>query len=87
MRPALILGSLLVAANANADFIGLTAEVGSFSPDADTTAATTGSTVSNNNMDADTGAYYGIAFEHPIPLIPNVRIQGHTQTSPLIMNC
>ena len=76
MRPALILGSLLLAANANADFIGLTAEVGSYSPDADTTAATSGSSVSSNNMDADSGTYYGIAFEHPIPLIPNVRIQG-----------
>jgi len=78
MRPALILGSLLVAANANADFIGLTAEAGLYSPNADTWAADSGSTVSNNNMDADSGLYYGIAFEHPIPLIPNVRIQGTT---------
>jgi len=76
MRPALILGSLLVAANANADFIGLTAEVGTYSPDADTWAADDGSTATSNNMDGSGGVYYGIAFEHPIPLIPNVRIQG-----------
>lgn len=75
MKKILMLGSLLIAANANADFLGLTAEVGTYSPDADFWAADTGTTGSSD-MDADSGTYYGIAFEHPIPLIPNIRIQG-----------
>lgn len=80
MKTSLILGSLLIAANANADFLGLTAEVGTFSPDADLWAADT-DTTGTSDMDADTGTYYGIAFEHPIPLIPNIRLQGTELTA------
>ncbi|KJZ14197.1 hypothetical protein TW85_09755 [Marinomonas sp. S3726] len=75
MKHTLILGTLLIAANANADVLGLTAEVGSYSPDADLWAADT-NTTGTSDMDADSGIYYGIALEHPIPVIPNLRIQG-----------
>ena len=75
MKHTLALGTLLIAANANADILGLTAEIGSYSPDADLWAADT-NTTGTSDMDADSGIYYGIAFEHPIPVIPNIRIQG-----------
>ena len=76
MRPALLLSSLLIASTAQADILGLTAEIGMFSPDADINFSDHNKTSGSNDISADTSTYYGIAFEHPLPLIPNVRLQG-----------
>lgn len=76
MRSAILLSTALLAGAANADVLGLTAEAGLYSPSAkngyigDHNAATTSS-----NLDGKSGGYFGIALEHPIPLIPNIRIQ------------
>lgn len=77
MKPALILGSIFIAASAHADFIGATLETGVFDPDAELSLVDDGSSVtSSSSMTGDKGTYYGIAIEHPIPLIPNLRVQG-----------
>ncbi|TDO96468.1 TIGR04219 family outer membrane beta-barrel protein [Marinomonas balearica] len=76
MRRALIASSLLLAGTAaQADVIGLTAEAGYFMPDATFDGSISGSSANKDLSGEDTG-YFGIAFEHPIPLIPNVRLQG-----------
>ncbi|NLQ19138.1 TIGR04219 family outer membrane beta-barrel protein [Marinomonas sp. M1K-6] len=59
MKSALLLSTALLASTAHADILGLTAEAGSFL----------------TNDGEDFNSYYGIAVEHPIPLIPNVRLQ------------
>ncbi|BFM49423.1 TIGR04219 family outer membrane beta-barrel protein [Marinomonas sp. THO17] len=62
MKNALLLSTALLASAAQADVLGLTAEVGTFlTDDAD-----------------DSNSYFGVAFEHPIPLIPNLRIQNQS---------
>jgi len=78
MKAALILSSALIAASAHADFIGATLEAGAFNPDSELTLQDDGSSPITNksNMDGERGTYYGIAIEHPIPVIPNLRIQG-----------
>lgn len=78
MRSVLFLTSLLAVGTAQADVLGLTAEYGMFSPDADVSFSDHDSNTSGNtsDLDSDSGAYYGIAFEHPIPLIPNIRLQS-----------
>ena len=59
MKSALLLSTALLASVAHADVLGLTAEAGSY--------------ITNDGEDFNT--YYGVALEHPIPLIPNFRIQ------------
>ncbi|ETI60331.1 TIGR04219 family outer membrane beta-barrel protein [Marinomonas profundimaris] len=59
MKSALLLSTALLASAAHADVLGLTAEAGTFAV----------------NDGDDFNSYYGIAVEHPIPLIPNVRLQ------------
>ncbi|MBJ7538280.1 TIGR04219 family outer membrane beta-barrel protein [Marinomonas sp. C1424] len=59
MKPALLLSTALLASAAQADFIGAEAEAGVFL----------------NNDGEDSNSYFGLAIEHPIPLIPNVRFQ------------
>lgn len=79
MKPAVLVSSMLIAASANADFIGATLEAGVYDPDAELTLIDDGLPASATNtasMKGDKGTYYGIALEHPIPLIPNLRVQG-----------
>lgn len=76
MKKALLLSTLLFAGAANADFLGVTAEAGAFSPDVSNAKyATHGNVSSPMDLDGKTGAYFGIALDHPIPLIPNIRLQ------------
>ena len=77
MKKALIASTLLLAGAAQADVLGLTAEVGQFSPDASFDGRID-NTTSNVDFDGEDNTYYGIAFEHPVPLIPNVRLQDST---------
>lgn len=58
-KSALILSTALLASTANADVLGVTAEAGSYLI----------------NDGEDFNSYFGIALEHPIPLIPNIRLQ------------
>ncbi|MCZ2720600.1 TIGR04219 family outer membrane beta-barrel protein [Marinomonas sp. 15G1-11] len=76
MRAALLLSSLVLASTAQADVLGLTAEIGAFSPDSTVEFSDHGTSSDSTDMDADSSRYYGIAFEHPLPLIPNIRLQG-----------
>jgi len=76
MRAALLLSSLVLAGTAHADVLGLTAEIGAFSPDATVKFSDHNTPSESTDMDADSSRYYGIAFEHPLPLIPNIRLQG-----------
>jgi len=59
MKLALLLSTALLAGAAQADVLGLTAEAGSYAV----------------NDGDDLNSYFGIAVEHPIPLIPNIRLQ------------
>lgn len=79
MKKALIASSIILAAGAaNADVIGLTAEAGYYMPDATFTGKIGTNPESNPSMSAESSMYYGVAFEHPVPVIPNVRVQGVT---------
>ncbi len=77
MKKALVASTILLASAANADVLGLTAEIGQYSPDASFDGRVDGQSY-NSDLSADSTTYYGIAFEHPIPVIPNVRLQGST---------
>jgi len=73
MKPALFLTTaLLTAGTAQADVLGLTAEAGYFLPSADSSSIDGTSA----NLDGNNGAYFGIAFEHPLPVVPNIRFQS-----------
>ncbi|TBR38239.1 TIGR04219 family outer membrane beta-barrel protein [Marinomonas agarivorans] len=79
MKPAVLVSSMLIAASAHADFFGATLEAGIYDPDAELTLIDDGlpaSTTNSASMSGEKGSYYGIALEHPIPLIPNLRVQG-----------
>lgn len=77
MKKALIASTLLLAGAAQADVLGVTAEVGQFSPDASFDGRIDSQTA-NVDFNGEDNTYYGIAFEHPVPLIPNVRLQHST---------
>ncbi|RBO78376.1 TIGR04219 family outer membrane beta-barrel protein [Marinomonas aquiplantarum] len=62
MKSALLLSTALLASAAQADVLGLTAEAGSY--------------VTNDGEDFN--SYFGVAVEHPIPVIPNVRLQSQS---------
>ena len=62
MKSALLLSTVLLASAAHADVLGVTAEAGSYM----------------TNDAKDSNPYFGIALEHPIPLIPNIRIQSQS---------
>lgn len=61
-KSAILLSTALLASAAHADVLGLTAEAGSFM----------------TNDAEDLNSYFGIAVEHPIPLIPNFRLQNQS---------
>ena len=77
MKKALIASSILLASAAQADVLGLTAEIGQYSPDASFNGSVNGQTT-NSDLSGDSATYFGVAFEHPVPVIPNVRLQGST---------
>ena len=77
MKKILFTSSLLLTSLAHADFIGLTAEIGHFSPDT-SFEGTLADNYANSNFDGEGNTYYGLALEHPVPLLPNVRLQGNT---------
>lgn len=77
MKKAIVASALLLAGTAQADVIGVTAEIGQFSPDMSFDGSLKGQT-SDINISGEDNTYYGIAFEHPVPLVPNVRLQGST---------
>ncbi|BDX01945.1 MAG: TIGR04219 family outer membrane beta-barrel protein [Marinomonas sp.] len=62
MKSALLLSTALLASAAHADVLGLTAETGSF--------------ITNDGEDFN--SYFGVAIEHPIPVIPNIRLQNQS---------
>lgn len=82
---ALTLGMCL-SLHANADFIGIYAGAGTISYDlsADFTDLTGGATQIDLENDlglkGDSGNYFYVAFEHPIPFLPNVKI-SHSDIS------
>ncbi|MCV2403727.1 TIGR04219 family outer membrane beta-barrel protein [Marinomonas sp. C2222] len=61
---------LLLTSTAHADFIGANVEVGGFKTEADF------KTNSSNDFvfEDSTGTYFSIDVQHPIPLIPNARV-------------
>lgn len=71
----------LMAGTAQADFLGLYVGGGMWkhSPSGDFSSTNSGSSVidleSNLGMSSENEAYMYAAFEHPIPLIPNIRIE------------
>lgn len=77
MKKALIASSILLAGAANADVLGLTAEIGQYSPDATFNGSVNGNS-SNSDLSGESNTYFGVAFEHPVPVIPNIRLQGST---------
>lgn len=72
----------LMAGTAQADFLGLYVGGGMWkhSPSGDFSSTNSGSSVidleSNLGMSSENEAYMYAAFEHPIPLIPNIRIES-----------
>lgn len=62
MKNALLLSTALLASAAQADVLGVTAEAGSYL----------------TNDGEDFNSYFGVALEHPIPVIPNFRIQSQS---------
>lgn len=77
-KAALLVGSALIATSAQADFIGATLEAGLYDPDASLILVDDGTSPVgvDSSMEGERGSYFGIAIEHPIPLIPNVRFQS-----------
>ncbi|MDX1633080.1 MAG: TIGR04219 family outer membrane beta-barrel protein [Marinobacter sp.] len=75
MTAALV--SPFLAGQAAADVVGLGASVSYWDSDLSGTAATNGSTVdveNDLNLDSDSNANLNAYIEHPVPLLPNVRL-------------
>lgn len=75
------LGLMLAALNAQADFIGLHAGAGIWQPDLSGNFKSEGSTAADFDLERDLGysdstanTFY-VAIEHPVPLVPNVRLE------------
>lgn len=87
MRKTLIAMSLLgFAGSASADFLGLYVGAGSWSHDpSGSFDSTQGGSTQNIDMQSNVGlskeseTYAWLAFEHPVPLVPNIRLE----TTPL----
>ena len=78
----LLLALSLLTGNASADALGLYVGGGSWNHDASGTFGTLGDDVinveSDLNYSEESDVYYYAAFEHFIPLLPNLRIEGAT---------
>ncbi len=69
---------LAPASHAWADSLGLTAKVGFWRPDFDGTVTTSKVDVNDElGLDSDSGLYVAASLEHPIPLLPNIKV-AHT---------
>jgi outer membrane protein len=86
----LILALSVLSSNANADFLGLYIGGGIWSHDPGGTFGTTSSidVESNLGYSGETDTYFYAAFDHFVPLVPNVRIEvasmGHDGTASAI---
>lgn len=83
MKKTLI--SLVIAASASqayGDFIGIYAGVGGWSADPSGFIGSNADSVSAQELklDGETNAFFYVAFEHPIPVLPNVKLM-HSQLS------
>lgn len=86
-----LLLAVLYSASASADFLGVYVGGGSWNhdPSGDFNTTQTGSTnidmKSNLGLSDESEAYVWAAFEHPIPFLPNIRLEktslGHTGTA------
>ena len=78
---ALGLGLALLSSTASADFLGIYAGGGSWNHDPSGNFSSTVAGDSTIDLNADTNfsakseSYMWLAFEHPLPLIPNVRLE------------
>jgi len=92
MRKTLLALTLLgMTGTASADFLGLYVGGGSWShdPSGDFSSTNSGSSTidMNNNLgfDKESEAYLWMAFDHPVPLLPNIRLERtslkHTGTT------
>ncbi|MCW9012279.1 MAG: TIGR04219 family outer membrane beta-barrel protein [Gammaproteobacteria bacterium] len=85
----LVLTMAMLSSNANADFLGLYVGGGVWDHDPSGTFGTIGDDIINVESDLNYGGendtYVWAAFEHFVPLIPNVRVEmasmGHTGTA------
>lgn len=78
---ALLLPAALLPVTAHADTLGFSAGANSWTQEWDGDVQSGPDTIdldTDLGLDDDTGTNFYIAFEHPIPLIPNVRLQ-HTE--------
>lgn len=86
---SILLALLALSGNANADMLGLYVGGGVWDHDPVGTFGTVGDSVidmeSNLKYTAEKDSYAYVAFEHPVPVVPNIRIEsasmGHTGTS------
>jgi outer membrane protein len=86
-----LLLATLYSASASADFLGIYVGAGSWNhdPSGNFNSTQTGSTnvdlQSNLGLSDESEGYVWAAFDHPIPLLPNIRLErtslGHTGTS------
>jgi len=79
---ATFLASALFSTLAHADFVGLNIASGYWTPDL---AGTFSSNSSNDNInvgnDLDPKLSFAVSFEHPIPLLPNIKFQNRGLSS------
>lgn len=83
MKKVMLAGGLMLAAPlASADFVGVYAGAGQWQGDysGQLGDANNDINVSELGLDESDNNYFYVAFEHPIPLLPNARIQ-HTDIS------
>ena len=71
---------LLISSNTYADFLGVYAGAGIWNQGYEGFVDSV-SFDSNAEIDDDTGHFLYVAFEHPAPLIPNVRVQNATMST------
>ncbi|MCW8831604.1 MAG: TIGR04219 family outer membrane beta-barrel protein [Gammaproteobacteria bacterium] len=84
-----VLALTALSSNASADALGLYVGGGVWDHDPSGSFGTTGDSVidmeSNLNYEEDSDSYVYVALEHPVPMVPNIRIEsvsmGHTGTS------
>ena len=79
----IILSSALLISVVNADFIGAEIGISSWSNSIDGNFKYNGTSINSKSdlgLDRDNNMFIWASFEHPVPLIPNIKIQ-HTKSS------
>jgi len=76
MKKTLLLAGLSVMAlNAHADFVGIYAGAGIWKPDVDGNFGVVQNiTTAELGLEGDDANFYYVALEHPVPVLPNIRI-------------